>query len=421
MAMGFMQYNLQQLFQNHSNNQILLLQPSNKKLISSTGIGAAFLMATSAIGPGFLTQTTVFTQQLMASMGFVILVSVLIDIVAQLNIWQILTANNKRASVLANEVIPGSGHLLTVLICFGGLAFNIGNIAGCGLGLNILFPISVETGSIISAILAVFIFLVKDAAKAMDWFVKILGVLMLGLMLYVVFATNPPLGEVVKRTFVPSTISLISIVTLVGGTVGGYITFAGAHRLLEEKKKLSMKEVKQSAVSGIIITACMRVLLFLAVLGVLSTGVTLDQSNPAASVFQSALGTTGYKIFGIVLWSAAITSVVGSAFTSISFLKTLHPVFNNNSRMTTIAFIVISTIVFVLVGKPVIILVLVGSINGFILPFSLGLMLWIMMKRKVMNYTHPKWLLWSGWIVVAVMLWMSIITFMKEAPKLFVS
>lgn len=376
-------------------------------------------MATSAIGPGFLTQTTVFTQQLMASMGFVILVSVLIDIIAQLNIWQILTANNQKASELANQIVPYSGHVLTVLICIGGLAFNIGNISGCGLGLNILFPMSVETGSIISAAIAIILFLVKDAAKAMDWFVKILGVVMLVLMLYVALTTQPPIGEVVQRTILPSTINLTSIVTLVGGTVGGYITFAGAHRLLESKQQLEMKEVKRGAVNGIIITACMRVLLFMAVLGVLMGGASLDASNPAASVFQSALGNTGYKIFGVVLWSAAITSVVGSAFTSISFLKTLHPGFNQKSRLSTILFIIISTIVFVRIGKPVLILVVVGALNGFILPFSLGLMLWIMMKKKVQHYQHPQWLLWSGWLVVAVMLWMSIVTFLKEIPKLF--
>jgi Mn2+/Fe2+ NRAMP family transporter len=395
----------------------LKLNPFHKS--GSIGIGAAFLMATSAIGPGFLTQTTVFTQQLMASMGFVILISVIIDIVAQLNIWQILTANNKKGSELANEVIPGSGHALTVLICLGGLAFNIGNISGCGLGLNILFPVSVETGSIISAVIAVVLFLVKDAAKAMDWFVKILGVVMLLLMLYVALTAQPPLGEVVKRTIIPSTINLTSIVTLVGGTVGGYITFAGAHRLLEEKQQLQMNEVKRSAVSGIIITACMRVLLFFAVLGVLSKGFSLDASNPAASVFKSVLGNVGYKIFGVVLWSAAITSVIGSAFTSISFLKTLHPVFAANARTATIIFIIISTIIFVFIGKPVAILIAVGSLNGFILPFSLGLMLWVMMKQKLNHYQHPQWLLWSGWLVVAVMLWMSIVTFVNEIPKLF--
>ena len=40
----------------------------------SVVLGAAFLMATSAIGPGFLTQTVVFTERLGASFGFVILV-----------------------------------------------------------------------------------------------------------------------------------------------------------------------------------------------------------------------------------------------------------------------------------------------------------------------------------------------------------
>ncbi len=388
------------------------------KLNGSTA-GAAFLMATSAIGPGFLTQTTVFTQQLMASMGFVILVSVIIDIIAQLNIWQILTANNKRGSELANEVIPGSGHLLTILICFGGLAFNIGNISGCGLGLNILLPVSVKTGSIISAVIAIVLFLSKDMAKAMDVFVKVLGVLMLALMLYVVFFAQPPVAEVVHRTFIPSTINLTSIVTLVGGTVGGYITFAGAHRLLEDQSTQNMQEVKRSAVSGIIITACMRVLLFLAVLGVLTKGFQLDASNSAASVFQSALGNVGYKLFGIVLWSAAITSVVGSAFTSITFLKTLHPVFIQQQRVTTILFIVISTGIFLYWGKPVLILVLAGALNGFILPFSLGLMLWVMMKKKLAHYSHPQWLLWGGWMVVAVMLCMSIVTFTNEIPKLF--
>jgi Mn2+/Fe2+ NRAMP family transporter len=119
------------------------------------------------------------------------------------------------------------------------------------------------------------------------------------------------------------------------------------------------------------------------------------------------------------LWSAAITSVVGSAFTSISFLKTLHPAFEINAKTSTIIFIIISTIVFILIGKPVAILVAVGALNGFILPFSLGLILWVMMKKKLLHYQHPQWLLWSGWIVVAVMLWMSVVTFVKEMPKLF--
>ena len=37
-------------------------------------LGAAFLMATSAIGPGFMMQTAQFTQDLKASFAFVIVV-----------------------------------------------------------------------------------------------------------------------------------------------------------------------------------------------------------------------------------------------------------------------------------------------------------------------------------------------------------
>ena len=53
------------------------------KALRSTLIGAAFLMATSAIGPGFLTQTAVFTESLGASFAFAILVSVIVQNVTE--------------------------------------------------------------------------------------------------------------------------------------------------------------------------------------------------------------------------------------------------------------------------------------------------------------------------------------------------
>jgi Mn2+/Fe2+ NRAMP family transporter len=130
---------------------------------NSAILGAAFLMATSAIGPGFLTQTSKFTGELMASMGFVILISVILDIGAQMNIWRIVTMSENRAQDLSNKVIPGLGYFLAVLIAGGGLVFNIGNIAGCGLGLNVLFDISPETGAIISCVIALGIFWYKEA------------------------------------------------------------------------------------------------------------------------------------------------------------------------------------------------------------------------------------------------------------------
>src|SRR5204862_7003923 len=96
---------------------------------------AAFLMVMSVIGPGFLTQTAVFTERLGASFAFAILVSIIVDLVAQLNIWRVLAVSARRAQDVANEVLPGLGWLLAILVAIGGLAFNIGKFVGCSLSL----------------------------------------------------------------------------------------------------------------------------------------------------------------------------------------------------------------------------------------------------------------------------------------------
>jgi Mn2+/Fe2+ NRAMP family transporter len=379
---------------------------------SSTLLGAAFLMATSAIGPGFLTQTAKFTSELLADFGFVILLSVVLDVIAQLNIWRVIAVSNRRGQDLANELLPNLGYFLAGLIVLGGLAFNIGNVAGAGLGLNVLFGIDVKIGAIISAVIAISIFLSKEMGKAMDNFAKILGFLMLILILYVVFVANPPIFEALQHTFIPTKFDPKATVTLVGGTVGGYITFAGIHRLLDAgiAGKENLPQVNRSATIGIFITAIVRFLLFLAALGVVSLGTVLNPKNPASSVFQVAAGDLGYKLFGIVIWAAAITSVVGAAYTSVSFLKTFHTVFERFSNWIIIGFIVFSTIVFLIVGNPVNVLVLVGTINGFILPIGLAIILIASRKTRLIgDYKHSIVLQILGWLVVGMMTWMAIL------------
>ena len=340
-------------------------------------IGAAFLMASSAIGPGFLTQTAVFTAELGASFGFVILLSVVLDAIAQLNIWRIIAVADQPAQDIANKVFPGLGYLLSFLVFLGGMAFNIGNVAGAGLGLNVLLGVSVGQGAIMSAIVAIGIFIYREAGKVMDTFAKCLGLLKICLALYIAYSSNPPLAEAVVRSVNPSKFSFGAVLTIVGGTVGGYITFAGAHRLLDARQTGidNLPAINKGALSAIGLASVMRLLLFIAALGVITAGGKLDPGNPAASVFRLASGEVGYKIFGLVMWSAGISSVVGSAYTSVSFIKSFHPVILKFNREIIIGFIVIACIIFLLIGKPVNILIAVGAINGLILPLALGVML----------------------------------------------
>jgi Mn2+/Fe2+ NRAMP family transporter len=383
---------------------------------SSAILGAAFLMATSAIGPGFLTQTTVFTEQLKANFAFVILITILLDIVVQLNIWRILSISSLRAQDLANQLLPGLGYILAALIILGGIAFNIGNIAGCGLGINVLTGLDVNTAAVISGIVALAIFWLKEAVTALDGFTKILGILMILLTLYVSISSQPPLVEAALRSVYPRQFDATAIVTLIGGTVGGYISFAGAHRLLDAgvTGTQNLPQINRSAISGIVITGVMRTILFLAALGVVVGGGILDKTNPAASVFQIAAGNIGYKFFGVVMWSAAITSVVGAAYTSVSFIKTFHPWLQKNQQLLVSIFIILSTIIFVLLGKPVQLLVIAGALNGLILPVALAVILIASHKKNLMGtYKHPHWLRISGWLVVGIMLWLSIIMIEK--------
>lgn len=385
-----------------------------KKVSNASAItGAAFLMATSAIGPGFLTQTTVFTKQLLSSFGFVIVISILLDIGAQMNIWRVLAVTGKRAQDLANELLPGLGYLLAGLILLGGLAFNIGNIGGCGLGLNVLTGIETTYGALFSCVIALMIFWMKEAGKMMDFFAKFLGILMILLTIYVAISSHPPLGDALQHSFMPQTISSTAIVTLVGGTVGGYICFAGGHRLLDAgiSGEAQLPSVNRSAVTGILVTAVMRFVLFLAALGVIMQGVQLDMSNPPASVFRAAAGEMGYKFFGVVMWCAAITSVVGAAYTSVSFLKTFHPWIAKNERWLISAFIVFSTGAYMLIGNPVKILVTVGALNGLILPIALAIMLVVSRKSALVgSYKHSGILTVVGWLVVIVMSYMGGLT-----------
>ena len=126
---------------------------------------------------------------------------------------------------------------------------------------------------------------------------------MIILVTYIAVATGPPIAEVAIRTFAPIKFNFLPVITLVGGTVGGYITFAGGHRLIDAgiTGEENLGQITKSSVIGISIASVMRILLFLAILGVVAKGVKLDPINPPASAFKLGAGMIGYKFFGIVL------------------------------------------------------------------------------------------------------------------------
>ena len=392
---------------------------------TSVLLGAAFIMATSAIGPGFLVQTAKFTNSYKANFGFVVLISVLLSMIVQLNVWRVLCVSEMRGQDIANKLLPGLGYFVAFLVALGGLVFNIGNVGGSALGFNTLLGIPKMAGYFISGGVAITIFLLKNAAKAMDTLTKVLGGCMIIVIFIVILIVKPPIGVAIKDTFLPSesVSNLIpAILTLLGGTVGGYITFSGAHRLIDAKitKEENLAEINRSSIMGIGIATLVRVLLFLAILGVVVKGVSLAAENPAADAFRQGAGEIGYRFFGLVLLSAAITSIVGAAYTSVSFLKTFNKNIEKHEKWVIIGFIVVSTIIMAIAGNPATLLILAGSLNGLILPVTLGICLVASQNKSIMgeNYRHPKVLLILGIIVVLITAYLGVVS-LGSLAKLF--
>ena len=399
---------------------------SEKKKNGGALLGAAFLMATSAIGPGFLTQTSKFTSDFQASFGFVILISILLSAVAQMNIWRVLCVTGLRGQEVANKVLPGLGYLVAFMVVLGGLVFNIGNVGGGVLGFNTLLGIPTKVGYVLAGVLAILVFLSRNAKGAMDTLTKVLGAIMIVVIFIVIVVVKPPVGSAIKNTFVPDAgvqALVPAIITLLGGTVGGYITFAGAHRLIDAgiTGEKNLKEINKSSVMGIGIATIVRIFLFLAVLGVVVKGVALDPANPAADAFRKGAGEIGYRFAGLVLLCAAITSIIGAAYTSVSFLKTFHPAIEKHENGVIIGFIAASTLIMLILGNPATLLVVAGALNGLILPITLGICLIASKKKAIMgeNYHHPAWLLVLGIIVVIISAYLGITTFVSNLGSLF--
>lgn len=400
---------------------------SNPKNLNSTVkpsrsvlFGAAFLMATSAIGPGFLTQTSKFTAQYGAPLILIVLLAILMDITAQMNIWSIVSVSKMRAQDVANKVLPGLGVVLAILVAIGGLAFNVGNVGGVALGFNAMFGLNEKAGAVIAGCLGIIIFINKNAKTIMDKVATVLAAIILVTVLVVAIISQPPLGVVAssltKFNEIPS--MFVALTTLLGGSCGGYIAFSGAHRLLDAgiSGPENVGHVRKSVLQGCATSGTVRILLFLAVLGTCMIGsqwnaanadAIINASNPAAEAFRLSAGNLGYRLFGLCLFSAGVSSVVGAAFTSVSFLKTLHPFIAKYERQFVVGFIAFSTLMMVVVGNAAQLLIIAGAFNGLILPISLGVMLLACRNKKIVgeDYKHPTWMIVLGVIVVCISLY----------------
>jgi len=250
-----------------------------------------------------------------------------------------------------------------------------------------------------------------------DWFSKVLGGGMILMTLYVVFITAPPVGEAARQAIWPERVNFSAIVTLVGGTIGGYIMFSGAHRLLDGGIRGidQVATISRASIQGIIITGIMRMLLFLAVLGVVQTGASLSREAPVFDAFRAGAGRIGFVLSALVFSSAAITSVVGCSYTSISFIR--RKASERAQSLMIVGFIILTLAVTILLKfagwQPTPLLIAAGTLNGALMPMILGVILLAAYRRSLVGeYRHPWWAGAFGllaWIITLFMAYRTLV------------
>jgi Mn2+/Fe2+ NRAMP family transporter len=297
-------------------------------------------------------------------------------------------------------------------LVIGGLVFNIGNVAGTGLGLDALFGLEPRIGGAISAVVAIGVFLSKKAGVAVDRIVVVLGVAMIVLTTWIAISSSPPVGTALRNAVWPDEVDFLAITTLVGGTIGGYIVYAGAHRLLDSgvSGPGHVRDITRGSITGIVVTGVMRVVLFLAILGVVAAGTDLGDENQAANAFEAAAGEVGLRVFGVILWAAAITSVIGASYTSVSFLTSRDRTSDRTRTLLVVGFIAVSTLVFVIAeAAPTTLLVFAGAFNGLLLPVGIAVVLYVATRRGDLlgGYHYPRWLLVIGWLAWLVTIYLA--------------
>lgn len=129
-------------------------------------LSVAFLMATTSVGPGFLTQTAVFTNIYKVDMAFPVLASIFITFGIVMNLWRIVGVSGMRIQDIANKVAPGMGYGVGILLALGAVAFNFGNVSGAALGINVLTGVDTTWGALFTGVVGCLLFVVHNL-----WFI----------------------------------------------------------------------------------------------------------------------------------------------------------------------------------------------------------------------------------------------------------
>jgi len=401
------------------------------KKLKSRLLNVLFWSVVSAafIGPGTVTTAT----KAGANFGFDLLWALVFSTFACLLLQEAsarITINSgmNLGQAIAKQFEGKSSKTLILLLVIGAIilgsaAYETGNILGSIAGLSLVFAIPQKILVILIGILA-FIALnfrsIQGIARFMGGIVFFMGLAFFTTAIQL----NPPIGEILKGSFVPTIPETegagLLILGLIGTTVVPYDLFLGSGVL---NKKQAIGEMR----FGLSVAVILGGIISMAIMTVGTVIETEFTYETLAQALTYRIGSYAVYIFGFGMFAAgfssAITAPLASALTAQSLFeeksKSRWKTQGLYFRLVYTGILVVGLFFGLMEIKPIPAIILAQAFNGLILPFIAIFLIYVINDPVLMGKNNT-----NGWIsniLMAIVMWVTMIMGVISVTRAFAS
>lgn len=380
-------------------------------------LGPAFIVGATQFGPGNITASS----SVGASHGYQLIWLIVISTVFMLIYTDMsvrIGLSSPEPAIQAFKKYGAVQNVVGTITAFGialtGFLFNIGSVLGAALGLSLLFPGGLRLWSVVVALAALALVLIRNYYASLEKLMVVLVGAMILLFAITGIATQPDWKEV-GLGFVPSlanadwTLFVALLGTNFSVTSSLYAAYATRQKGMTKDRYRDI--TLTDTIAGVIAPAIMTILIIIAAANVLMPrGKTVESGADMANVLEAAVGPWALGVFGLGIFAAGFTSVMGNA-TGGSFL--IADAFgwgahlnNKKTKGVVASLIVVPTIVAATFTEfPIQTIVTANALTIFVVPLTGLVMLFLANDRNRMAELKNK--VWQN--VLAVLGWLVLI------------
>lgn len=396
-------------------------------------LGPGLIIAAAFIGPGTITTAS----KAGASYGFVLLWALVFSTIATI----ILQEMSGRLGIVTRKGLGEALRqikqpllrlvaiiLVIAAIFFGNTAFEMGNITGAAIGLEVATNISSQIWAGMIAIFA-FLLLILGAYKLIEkvliLLVSLIGFAFLTTTIMVIITQPNHLLSLLKGMIIPTLPegSLLIVIALIGTTLVPYNLFLQANAVVEKwpESVATKQAVNESRFDTVISIALGGII----TLGVASTSAAIlgtqnaniDNIETMIKLLEPLLGNAAKYCFALGFFGAGLSSTLTAPLaTAYAVSGTLGWKINfQNSRFRAIWIIVlvVGSILAITGKRPIESILFAQAANGLLLPFVATFLLLVMNSPSLGEFRNHKTANLLGFCVVFVAFGLGIFKILK--------